>query len=69
MQMSRREGDRPQMLDHVFCDQGTAQHLVASRSLGDVVSFLGLSDHAPLIVDFDPVLMAEPSPLVAEADR
>ena len=41
------------MLDHVFCDVGLAEHLVASRSLPDVTSFLGLSDHAPLVVDFD----------------
>jgi endonuclease/exonuclease/phosphatase family metal-dependent hydrolase len=61
-----RKGNRPHMLDHVFCDQGTAKHLVSSRSLVDVVSFLGLSDHAPLVVDFDPVLMAEPLPAVAE---
>ena len=64
--MSLWEGDRPHMLDHVFCDQGTAKHLVSSRSQVDVVSFLGLSDHAPLVVDFDPSLMAEPSRLVAE---
>lgn len=48
-----RKGDRPHMLDHVFCDAGTARSQVGSRSLPDVVSFLGLSDHAPLIVDFE----------------
>jgi len=34
-----RKGNRPHMLDHVFCDEGTAQRLVASRSLSDTMSW------------------------------
>jgi exonuclease III len=56
-----RRGDRPHQLDHVFCDAQLAGGLVGSRSLADSASFLELSDHAPLIVDFDlaPVAVAE----------
>jgi exonuclease III len=47
-----RKRNRPHQLDHVFCDERLARGLVGSRSLPDMVSFLELSDHAPLIVDF-----------------
>jgi exonuclease III len=65
-----RPGNRPHELDHVFCDAGLAERLTGSRSLPKVVSFLGLSDHAPLIVDFDLDItpaMSDPAPALEGA--
>jgi hypothetical protein len=43
------KGDRPHMLDHIYCDESLAKRLVGSRSLADT-----------LIVDFDLAAVTEP---------
>lgn len=48
-----REGDTLVQDDHVFCDPTLGGHVTAAWAAGDAALHLGLSDHAPLIVDFD----------------
>jgi hypothetical protein len=48
-----REGDLIIQNDHVFCDKALGSRLTAVSAAGDAVTELGLSDHAPLILDFD----------------
>jgi hypothetical protein len=48
-----REGDKLIQDDHAFCDQGLGLRLKHVRAPDDAPTFLGLSDHAPLILDFD----------------
>lgn len=38
-------------LDHVFVDQVTAEHVVSWRVDPEPATTLGLSDHAPLLID------------------
>jgi hypothetical protein len=48
-----RAGNRPYQLDHVFCDTALGQQLRDVRVATEAASELRLSDHAPLIVDFE----------------
>jgi len=48
-----REGDKLIQDDHAFCDQALGQRLQQVRAPDDAATYLGLSDHAPLILDFE----------------
>jgi hypothetical protein len=48
-----RPGNRPYQLDHAFCDPARGDRLQRVRVATDATTDLGLSDHAPLILDFD----------------
>jgi len=48
-----RPGNRPYQLDHAFCDAALWERLKDVRVGTDAAEELGLSDHAPLILDFD----------------
>jgi endonuclease/exonuclease/phosphatase (EEP) superfamily protein YafD len=48
-----RAGDEPSQIDHVFCDAGLADRRGQVRVAADAAEDLRLSDHAPLIADFD----------------
>ena len=47
-----RAGDSLRQNDHAFCDQGLGSQLEDVKAAADAVTDLGLSDHAPLILDF-----------------
>jgi len=48
-----RAGNRPYQLDHAFCDPALGDRLQTVRVATDAAKDLGLSDHAPLILDFE----------------
>ena len=48
-----RDGNRPYQLDHMFCDPALGGRLQDVWVADEAAERLGLSDHAPLIVDFD----------------
>jgi endonuclease/exonuclease/phosphatase family metal-dependent hydrolase len=54
-----REGDRLLQNDHVFCDRALGSRLDEVSVATSAATELGLSDHAPLILDFrlDPISM------------
>jgi hypothetical protein len=41
--------------DYVFCDRALGERVVHVSVAEDAVTEGNLSDHAPLIVDFDPI--------------
>lgn len=49
-----REGDPPYQMDHAFCDPVTAKMLRACDIDAHPAEDLKLSDHAPLILEFEP---------------
>jgi len=55
-----REGDAPYQLDHAFCDPKIGDQRLGIRVAREAAEVLGLSDHAPLVMDFDvkPISMA-----------
>jgi hypothetical protein len=63
-----RAGDRPYQLDHAFCDPALGNRLQTVRVATEAAADLGLSDHAPLILDFEvaPISMTG---LTEQADR
>jgi hypothetical protein len=48
-----REGDKLIQDDHAFCDQALALRLQRVSAPNDAATSLGLSDHAPLVLDFE----------------
>ena len=48
-----REGDVSVQNDHVFSDSGLGDAAQVAWSAGDAAQHLGLSDHAPLVIEFD----------------
>jgi hypothetical protein len=46
-------GDHLRQDDHAFCDSALADRLQNVRTAEDAATDLGLSDHAPLILDFE----------------
>src|SRR5439155_16093202 len=68
MQTWFRAGDRPYQLDHAFCDPALGDRLQTVRVATEAAANLGLSDHAPLILDFEvaPISMTG---LTEQADR
>ena len=57
-----RDGDRPYQLDHIFCDAELGRRLIKCEAHAEEVDRLALSDHAPLVVDFDLAVDAPPAP-------
>jgi endonuclease/exonuclease/phosphatase family metal-dependent hydrolase len=59
-----RAGNRPYQLDHVFCDPALGERLQAVRVAAEAATELGLSDHAPLVLDFEvqPISMTSLAP-------
>jgi exonuclease III len=53
MQTWFRPGNRPYQLDHAFCHPGLGARLQKVRVAPDAATHLKLSDHAPLILDFE----------------
>jgi exonuclease III len=68
MQTWFRAGDRPYQLDHAFCDPALGDRLQTVWVATEAAANLGLSDHAPLILDFEvaPISMTG---LTEQADR
>lgn len=48
-----REPDPPYQMDHAFCDRATAKALAACRIDAHPADTLHLSDHAPLVLEFE----------------
>jgi hypothetical protein len=48
-----KKGKKPYQLDHVYTDAGTEARVGQWNILSDVALDLGLSDHAPLLVEVD----------------
>jgi hypothetical protein len=48
-----REGDLLKQDDHVFCDRDLGEQMGEPWVARDAAEHLGLSDHAPLVLDFD----------------
>jgi endonuclease/exonuclease/phosphatase (EEP) superfamily protein YafD len=48
-----RQGDRSFQLDHLFCDSELAELLTACNVLTDAVTETRLSDHAPVLAEFE----------------
>jgi hypothetical protein len=48
-----REGDKLKQDDHAFCDEALGKRVRRAWASEDAVLRLGLSDHAPLVIDFD----------------
>ena len=48
-----KAGKRPFQLDHVYSDAATEARCVSWQVLTDVAADLGLSDHAPILVELD----------------
>ncbi|MDP9300572.1 MAG: hypothetical protein M3P43_06720 [Actinomycetota bacterium] len=48
-----REGDVLKQNDHVFCDASLGRQLRDVWTAPDAAETLGLSDHAPFVLDFE----------------